>query len=307
MGSEEQFERALRSPQMVGAEDRDGWVALFDPEGVVEDPVEAGRYVGHAEIGRFWDAFIGPQTSVRFEVERDFVGGARLVREATVVTVTEADPQDELRVPALLEYTMRAGRIGSLRAIWDPRRVIGWFVGRGAAGLRALTRHGVRMTGGVGLRRALQFSARLVPVLAVDRARTLVDSLRAAEPRQWGERLARARITLAHADVSQGFDDDPEGALAWLRDRVDALTHMGIDRLVTCGHHVGACLVDEDGGGALALLLRADAHGRVDTMTAIWSPDARVLALPEPRRSVLSSTSERAGDRGFDDRRHPGG
>ena len=66
------FALALRSPDLVGVKDKAGWLALFHPEAFVEDPVEAGRYRGAAQISLFWDVFIGPQPSVGFDVKRYF-------------------------------------------------------------------------------------------------------------------------------------------------------------------------------------------------------------------------------------------
>ena len=77
-------------------------------------------------------------------VKRDFFGLHTLIRQATVVSVTEADPEAVLPVPALICYTLRDGLVGSLQAVWEPRHVIAWFIKRKAAGLKALGRHGAR-------------------------------------------------------------------------------------------------------------------------------------------------------------------
>jgi Nuclear transport factor 2 (NTF2) domain len=50
-----------RSPQAATAHDRAGWVGLFTTDGRVEDPVRSRPHVGHGEIGRFYDTFIGPR------------------------------------------------------------------------------------------------------------------------------------------------------------------------------------------------------------------------------------------------------
>ena len=128
------FELPLRSPALVGVKDRAGWVALFHPDGFVEDPVEAGRYRGVPQLSTFWDVFIAPQPSVKFAVKRDFFGLHTLIRQATVVSITEADPGAVLPVPALICYTLRDGLVGSLQAVWEPRPVIGWFLKRNTDG-----------------------------------------------------------------------------------------------------------------------------------------------------------------------------
>ncbi len=50
-----------RSPDAAAARDRAGWVGLFTADGRIEDPVGSRPHVGHAQIGRFFDTFIGPR------------------------------------------------------------------------------------------------------------------------------------------------------------------------------------------------------------------------------------------------------
>jgi len=270
------FAPALRSPDLVGAKDRDGWVGLFDGDAFVEDPVEAGRYQGTARITRFWDTFIGPQPSVAFDITRDFWAGNNLVRQATVVNITQADPNEQLRVPALIRYTVRGDRVGSLQAVWEPAKVVQWFVGRGLAGIRALSKHGLRMTLKTGLRSGVAFGGTLVGGLGVDGARSIVESLRSADPRQWTDRAADARITVGRGPSIETFEADPAGALEQIQQYVGSLSQLGVDQVVVCGHHVGAFLSEPDGPRALALMLIADADRKLTEVLAIAS-DAPVI------------------------------
>ena len=273
------FEPALLSPVHVANKDGEGWVGLFHPDGFVEDPVEAGRYQGTAQIRTFWDVFIGPQPSVAFDVKRDFVGGNTLIRQCTVVNVTQADDTEKLRVPALIQYTIRDGQVGSLQAVWEPRGVIGWFAGRGRAGLSALTKHGIRMMSKAGLRNGLSFGGTLVGGLGARRANELVDAVRSSEARRWAERLGGARVTIGHDEDEESFTGEPERALDCLQSHTRSLSRMAVDQVLVCGNHVGAFLVDED-GGALALLLRASGGGAVESLAAIWAAEPAVLTLP---------------------------
>ena len=50
-----------------------GW-AFSPTDGFVEDPVGAGRHVGHTQIGRFYDTFIGPRQII-FHRDVDIVSG----------------------------------------------------------------------------------------------------------------------------------------------------------------------------------------------------------------------------------------
>ena len=274
---------ALMSPVHVAAKDGDAWVGLFAPDGFVEDPVEAGRYEGTANIRTFWDVFIGPQPSVAFDVKRDFVGGDTLIRQCTVVNVTQADARETLKVPALIKYTIKGGQLGSLQAVWEPRGVVGWFAGRGRAGLSALTKHGLRMMSKAGLRNGLSFGGTLVGGLGSERARDLVDAIRSSEARRWAERLGGARVTIGHEDEEESFTGQPERALDCLQSHTRSLSRMHVDQVLVCGNHVGAFLVDDD-GGALALMVRASGGGTVETLCAIWAPKPAVLTLPAGAR-----------------------
>ncbi len=271
------FALPLRSPDLVGARDKQGWVALFHQDGFVEDPVEAGRYQGRRDINTFWDVFIGPQPSVAFDVKRDYYGVRTLIRQATVVSVTEADPVATLPVPALIRYTLRDGRVGSLQAVWEPRLVIQWFLRRKAKGLLALTRHGARMMSRAGLRNGLRFGGTLVGGLGRDRARVLVELIGRGDPEQWAQQLGSAELTVAGPDFEERLDS-PTAALERLQSlSTNALARLQIDQIVVCGGHVGAFLTDPGGDGALALMLRASSRGEVQALTAVWSPAPLVL------------------------------
>ncbi len=274
----ERFHLALASPAHVGAKNRQAWVGLFHPDGFVEDPVEAGRYQGTAQIETFWDVFIGPQPSVAFDVKRDFWGGDTLIRQTTVVNITQAHPTRVLEVPALICYTLREDQLGSLQAVWEPRKIIAWFAGLGCRGLWALTRHGVRMTAKAGLGNAMSFGGTLWGSLNRSRAQALVEAIGSDDPGRW-EPLEQAEIRVGGEDGMQTWTGDPVGALESLQALSGPLSRMTIEQLVVCGHHVGAFLVDPTGDGAVALLLRTEGADQVASMTALWSGRPRVLAL----------------------------
>ena len=271
------FAPALRSPALVGAKDRDGWVGLFDSDGFVEDPVEASRYRGKARIQRFWDTFIGPQPSVGFEITRDFWAGSNLVRQATVVNITQADPNEQLRVPALIRYSVRGDRVGSLQAVWEPAKVVQWFFGRGMPGIRALSKHGLRMTLKTGIKSGVAFGGTLVGGLGADGARSIVESLRSADPRQWADRAADAQITVGRGPHVDTYEADPGTALEQLQDYVGSVSQLGVDQVVVCGHHVGAFLSEPEGPRALALMLVADRDRKLTEMLAIASDAPLIL------------------------------
>ena len=181
-------------------------------------------------------------------------------------------------MPALICYTLRDDLVGSLQAVWEPRLVIQWFLRRRFAGVRALTRHGTRMMIRAGLRNGLRFGGTLVGGLGRVRARSLIEVLVRGEQTEWAARLGAA-LTIAGPDSEDSFEKNPTPAL----ERLQALTssrlaNLQVDQLVVCGRTVGAFLVDPGTGGALAVMLRANPRGDVESLTAIYSPAPTVLA-----------------------------
>lgn len=283
MDPERHFEAALKSPAMVTGKDREGWIGLFASDGFVEDPMEAGQYQGTANIETFWDVFIGPQPSVQFEVARDFWAGDTIMRQATVVNITEADPQQPLRVPALIRYELQGEGLRSLQAVWEPPKIIAWFAGRGVPGIKALSKHSFRMMSKAGLRNGLAFGGTLVGGLGRDRARTLVEAIRTADRGQWAERLGGAVVTVGSGPDTERFDAAASRALDCVQGYAQSISGLAVQQLLVCGNHIAAFLTDADEQGALALMIRANGHGQVETMDAIWSGTPSVLKLPNPQ------------------------
>jgi hypothetical protein len=71
--TEELIAAAEQSAQATTAHDRPSWVGLFTDERV-EDPVGSDPHVGHTQIGRFYDTFIGPR-QITFHRDADIVSG----------------------------------------------------------------------------------------------------------------------------------------------------------------------------------------------------------------------------------------
>lgn len=270
------FALALSSPDLVGVKDKAGWLALFHPEGFVEDPVEAGRYRGAEQISLFWDVFIGPQPSIGFDVKRDFCGLHTLIRQATVVSITEADPVAVLPVPAMIAYKLKDGLVGSLQAVWEPRHVIAWFFKMKAAGMRALGKHGARMIGRAGVLNGLRFGRTLISGMHHNDARALVMAIVSGDSSQW-TCLPTAKITIGCETAEEAFDGAPDPAILRLQSHASLpLARLAIEQIVVCGAYVGAFLADPNSDGALALMLRVK-RSEVAEMTALWSSTRRVL------------------------------
>ena len=115
---------SLASMRAVEAGDRDGWLALFAPDAVVQDPIGVSPldpsgegHQGIDAIAAFYDSTIAPN-EVRFTIERSHAAGDEVANVGTITTtmadgtVVHTDLVGTYRVDA-------AGKLLSLRAFWE--------------------------------------------------------------------------------------------------------------------------------------------------------------------------------------------
>ncbi|OBI85492.1 ketosteroid isomerase family protein [Mycobacterium sp. 1245805.9] len=109
-----------RSPQAAAAHDRAGWVGLFTGDGRIEDPVGSRPHVGHSQIGRFYDTFIGPR-DIKFHRDLDIVAGTAVLRDLELEV--SMGSRVTMYIPAFLRYDLREDngqwKIAHLRAYWE--------------------------------------------------------------------------------------------------------------------------------------------------------------------------------------------
>ena len=126
-----------RSPQAVGAHDRAAWVQVFAYDGRVEDPVGSSPHVGHDQIYRFYDTFIGPR-DITFHRDLDIVNGQAVLRDLELEI--GMGPGVTMFIPAFLRYDLRDvggdWQVARLRAYWELPAMMLQF---GKTGTRALT------------------------------------------------------------------------------------------------------------------------------------------------------------------------
>jgi len=121
-------ELAQRSMAAIEAKDRDGWLALFAEDGIVEDPVGPSMFdpdgVGHrgAEaIAAFYDNVIAVTDSIRFHFREYYDCGV----EVAYVGEIHITVGGKVGVCKLVS-TYRAspdGKLAALRAYWEQDRL----------------------------------------------------------------------------------------------------------------------------------------------------------------------------------------
>ncbi len=193
-----------RSPQAAVAHDRAGWVGLFTTDGHVEDPVGSRPHVGPAEIGRFYDTFIGPR-DIAFHRDLDVVHDRAVVRDLDLeVTMGSAVT---MTIPALLRYDLRdvngEWKIAMLRAYWELPSMMLQFLRHGAAAVPAAVQLSQGLIRNQRLRGTAGFASGFRRVGS--RHKKLVDAFVHAVGA--GDRLGVQRMLSRNATTTFGDDD----------------------------------------------------------------------------------------------------
>lgn len=121
MGVRELAEISLR---LTKENDREGWLALFTDDAVVEDPVGVspfdggvGGHRGKEAITKFRDSVIATMDSFDYEIERCYVCGDEA---AAVVTFHIVSGGHNMDMDVVNIYkTDGNGKLVSLRSFWD--------------------------------------------------------------------------------------------------------------------------------------------------------------------------------------------
>lgn len=108
----------------VTAGDRDAWLALYDDDAILEDPVggspldpDGTGLRGRAALEGFWDLVVGPN-DFSFEITSSHTGG----NEAALVATVRGLYPNGTRVTydGVFVYTVdENAKITSVRAFWD--------------------------------------------------------------------------------------------------------------------------------------------------------------------------------------------
>ena len=115
-----------RSRAAVEAGDRDGWLAIFAPDAVVQDPIgpspfdpEGRGHHGREAIAKFYDTVIAPSEKITFEIERSYLCGDE-VADVGIIRTTLAGGKHMAVVRGVYTYRSNgAGQLAALRAYWE--------------------------------------------------------------------------------------------------------------------------------------------------------------------------------------------
>jgi len=119
------FDMSKKSMQTTEAKDRDGWLALFADDAVVEDPVgpsfidpDGTGQRGKAAIATFYDNVISQSDSIKFMIRHTIDCGDEV---ANIGQITITLPGNQVGVvPMVNIYKVNAeGKLISLRSFWE--------------------------------------------------------------------------------------------------------------------------------------------------------------------------------------------
>ncbi|WP_030172631.1 MULTISPECIES: nuclear transport factor 2 family protein [Actinomycetes] len=118
-----------RSREYVASRDKEAWVKLFAPDGIVQDPVgpsmfdeEGIGFTGHDRISQFWDLSIGTTESIEFVFDEEIICGNEVAYIGKIVTHIHGHISEARGV-----FTYRAnpdGSLAALRAFWEVEKTI---------------------------------------------------------------------------------------------------------------------------------------------------------------------------------------
>jgi ketosteroid isomerase-like protein len=121
---------AFASMTAVAAGDKEGWLALFAPDAVVEDPVgpsmfdEEGKgHHGREGISAFWDLTIANVERFEFEIRDSLAAGDEVANIGTITTYLPGGYRVD--TDGVFVYRVAEdGLVKSLRAFWEVERAM---------------------------------------------------------------------------------------------------------------------------------------------------------------------------------------
>jgi ketosteroid isomerase-like protein len=115
---------AIQSILCIEAADREGWLSLWDEDGVIEDPVgkspldpEGKGHRGIDAVTRFYDRVIAP-SDLRFTIRQSFAAGDECANVGTITTRAKSGAVTCTELVMVYRVNC-SGKLVSLRAFWE--------------------------------------------------------------------------------------------------------------------------------------------------------------------------------------------
>jgi ketosteroid isomerase-like protein len=117
---------ARRSQAAVKAKDRAGWLSLFAPDAIVQDPIGASPldpagagHRGPEAIAAFYDTVIAPNDSITFEIADSYLCGDEVADVGIIRTVLPGGKHVAVVHGVYTYRSNGAGQLVALRAFWE--------------------------------------------------------------------------------------------------------------------------------------------------------------------------------------------
>jgi ketosteroid isomerase-like protein len=117
---------ARLSQAAVKVKDRDGWLGLFAPDAVVQDPIgpspfdpEGTGHRGPDAIAAFYDTVIAPNDLITFEIENSYLCGNEVADVGIIRTVLPGGMHVAVVRGVYTYRSNGAGQLAALRAFWE--------------------------------------------------------------------------------------------------------------------------------------------------------------------------------------------
>jgi steroid Delta-isomerase len=122
------YELSKQSMEKIENKDRDGWLALFEADGVVEDPIgvsmldpEGKGHRGIDAIANFYDTVISSSDQIKFHIQKSYDCDVE-VANVGEIHITMGGKVGICEIVS----TYRAspgGKLAALRAYWEPEKL----------------------------------------------------------------------------------------------------------------------------------------------------------------------------------------
>ncbi|HLX89458.1 MAG TPA: nuclear transport factor 2 family protein [Acidimicrobiales bacterium] len=120
------YEMGRKSMALAEAKDRDGWLALFASDGVVQDPVgpspfdpEGTGQQGIEAITAFYDNVISASEKVRFEMRQSSECARECAFAGTIHITLPGGQEGSVDLVNIYTVTEDGSKIASLRSFWE--------------------------------------------------------------------------------------------------------------------------------------------------------------------------------------------